>query len=166
MSIKTNWKMLFAAATAVSTLVSLTVSAPAQADTRTVRLQGGGLRFLDAHEIQQMDFNVVTRPFQNTDTTQQWRLTGVGGNVNTIQQVSSGRFLDAHEIQELDFRAVTRPQQDNDTQRWRVQDFGGGFFTIQQVSSGQFLEATLDGDFQVVTRPQGSDQQTWRVGDP
>jgi hypothetical protein len=32
------------------------------------RLQGGGLRFLDAHEIPQRDFNVVTRPFQNNNT--------------------------------------------------------------------------------------------------
>ena len=44
------------------------------------------------------------------------------------------------------------------------EDFGGGFVTIQQVSSGRFLEATLDGDFNVVTRQPGSDQQTWRVG--
>ena len=35
-----------------------------------------------------------------------------------------------------------------------------------QVSSGQFLEATLNGDFQVVTRQPGSDQQTWRIGGP
>jgi hypothetical protein len=129
------------------------------------RLQGGGLRFLDAHEIQQRDFNVVTRPFQNNNT-QHWKLTNVGGNVYTIVQVSSGRFLDAHEIQGLNFRAVTRPQQNNDTQRWRLFDFGGGFFTIQQVSSARFLEATLDGDFPVVTRPQsGSNEQTWRLGD-
>jgi Ricin-type beta-trefoil lectin domain-like len=128
------------------------------------RLQGGGLRFLDAHEIPQRDFNVVTREFQN-NTTQHWRLTNVGGNVYTIVQVSSGRFLDAHEIQSLNFRVVTRTQQNNDTQRWRLFDFGGGFFTIQQVSSGRFLEATLDGDFQVVTRPEsGSDLQTWRLG--
>ena len=40
-----------------------------------------------------------------------WRLTNVGGNVHTIQQVSSGRFLDAHEIASLDFDVVTRPQQ-------------------------------------------------------
>ena len=129
------------------------------------RLQGGGLRFLDAHEIQQRDFNVVTRPFQNNNT-QHWRLTPVGGNVYTIVQVSSGRFLDAHEIQGLNFRVVTRPQQNNDTQRWRLFGFGGGFFTIQQVSSGRFLEATLNGDFQVVTRPEsGSNEQTWRLGD-
>ena len=131
-----------------------------------VRLQGGGIRFLDAHEISERDFNVVTRPFQN-NTTQHWRLTNVGGNVHTIVQVSSGRFLDAHEIASLDFRVVTRPQQNNDTQRWRIVGFGGGFVTIQHVSSGRFLEATLNGDFQVVTRPAtGSNQQTWRLGDP
>jgi hypothetical protein len=131
-----------------------------------VRLQGGGLRFLDAHEIPQRDFNVVTRPFQN-NTTQHWRLTNLGGNVHTIVQVSSGRFLDAHEIASLGFRVVTRPQQNNDTQRWRLVNFGGGFVTIQHVSSGRFLEATLDGDFLVVTRPgPGNNQQTWRLGDP
>ena len=68
-----------------------------------VRLQGGGLRFLDAHEIPQLDFNVVTRPFQNNNT-QHWKLTNVGGKVHTIQQVSNGRFLDAHEISSLKFR--------------------------------------------------------------
>jgi hypothetical protein len=165
MSIKPKHQKLLAAVAAIGAMVSLTVPATAHADTQTVRLQGGGLRFLDAHEISQLDFNVVTRPFQGFDTTQQWRMTDAGNGTKTIQQVSSGRFLDAHEIQELDFRVVTRPQQNNDTQRWRVQDYGGGFVTIQQVSSGQFLEATLDGDFNVVTRPQGSDQQTWRVGD-
>ena len=82
------------------------------ASSRIVRLQGGGLRFLDAHEIPQLDFNVVTRPFQNNNT-QHWGLANVGGNVFTIQQISNGRFLDAHEIASLDFRVVTRPQQNN-----------------------------------------------------
>jgi hypothetical protein len=90
--------------------------APSQ---QIVRLQGGGLRFLDAHEIPQRDFNVVTRPLQNNNT-QHWRLTNVGGNVHTIVQVSSGRFLDAHEIASLNFRVVRRPQQNSGTQRWRV----------------------------------------------
>ena len=164
MSIKITLKRMLVAATALAAL-GVALPATAQADTQIVRLQGGGLRFLDAHEIQEKDFQVVTRPFQGFDTTQQWRINDVGGGVSTIQQVSSGRFLDAHEIPELDFRVVTRPQQDNDTQKWRIQDFGGGFVTIQQVSSGMFLEATLDGDFNVVNRQQGSDQQTWRVGD-
>ena len=134
------------------------------ASTRIVRLQGGGLRFLDAHEIPQLDFNVVTRPFQNNNT-QQWLLTNVGGIVYTIQQVSNGRFLDAHEISSLKFRVVTRPQQNNDTQHWRLLDFGGSFFQIQQVSNGRFLEAILDGDFQVVTGPAGNNQTIWRQGD-
>ena len=73
-----------------------------------VRLQGNGLLFLDAHEIPELDFNVVTRGFQNNNT-QHWRLTNVGGNVHTIQQVSNNRFLDAHEIASLNFRVVTRP---------------------------------------------------------
>jgi hypothetical protein len=60
---------------------------------------------------------------------------------------------------------VTRTKQNNDTQRWIFLDFGGYFFTIQQVSSGRFLEATLDGDFQVVTRAAPDSNQTvWRLG--
>ena len=145
---------------------------------RIVRLQGGGLRFLDAHEISQLDFNVVTRPFQNNNT-QHWRLTNLGGNVHTIQHVSNGRFLDAHEIASLNFRVVTRKEQNepgNTTQHWRLLDFGGGFFQIQQVSSKRFLEAALDenipsGDplrFQVVTGDPNvpNNQQVWRLGDP
>jgi hypothetical protein len=38
------------------------------ANPRKVRLQGGGLRFLDAWDIPQRDFNVVTREFQNNNT--------------------------------------------------------------------------------------------------
>jgi hypothetical protein len=136
------------------------------ASPSTVRLQGGGLRFLDAHEIPQLDYNVVTRSFQNNNT-QHWRLVNLGGNVYMIQQVSNGNFLDAHEIPSLNFRVVTRWEfQNNDTQRWRLLDFGGGFFQIQQVSSGRFLAATLDGDFQVVTGPADNDLTTWRLGDP
>lgn len=81
-------------------------------------------RFLDAHEIQERDFNVVTRAFQRNNT-QHWELRDTGGGF-TIQQVSSGRFLDAHEIESLDFRVVTRPQQSNNTQLWRIIQFVGG----------------------------------------
>jgi hypothetical protein len=41
------------------------------ASSRIVRLQGGGLRFLDAHEIPQLDFNVVT----HDPTGQQWPIS-------------------------------------------------------------------------------------------
>ena len=136
--------------------MSIAMPAITRANTRIVRLQGGGLRFLDAHE----DFQVVTQPLQRFDATQQWRVAHLGGDVVSLQQVSSGRFLAA----ELDFRVVTRPQRDSDRQRWRLQDFGGGFLTIQQVSSGRFLEATVHGDFPVVTRPPGDSEQVWRIG--
>jgi hypothetical protein len=120
------------------------------------RVQGGGLRFLDAHEIQEQSFHVVTRPFQD-DTTQHWKLTNVSGEIYTIVQVSSGRFLDSFRRRRPHrtiFLAVTRPQQNDDTQRWRIQDFGGSFVTIQQVSSGRFLTATFVEDFPVTLSPE------------
>lgn len=136
-----------------------------QAEQGTVReIQGGGLMFLDAHEISDRDFNVVIRQFQN-NTTQRWLVTPAGNGLYTIQQVSSGRFLDAHQIPELDYRVVTRPAQTDGTQLWRVQEYGGGFVTIQHVASGLYLQPYIDQahDFQVVLRPGlSSDLQTWR----
>ena len=138
----------------------IATQAIARANTRVVRLQGGGLRFLDAHGGPRENFQVVTRPLQRFDATQEWRVTNLGDDMVSLQQVSSGRFLTA----ELDFRVVTRPQRNGDHQRWRFQDFGGGFLTIQQVHSGRFLEATVHGDFAVVTRPPGNSEQVWRIG--
>lgn len=135
-----------------------------QAQQGTVReIQGGGLRFLDAHEIADRDFNVVIRQYQN-NATQRWLVTPAGNGLYTIQQVSSGRFLDAHQIPELDYRVVTRPAQTDGTQLWRVTEYGGGFVTIQHVASGMFLEPYLNeaNDFQVVLRPGANDLQTWR----
>lgn len=140
--------------------MSIAMPAITRASTRIVRLQGGGLRFLDAHEVALEGFRVVTRPLQRFDATQQWKVISLGGDMVRLQQISSGRFLAAGP----DFRAVTRPQRNNDRQRWRLQDFGGGFITIQQVSSGRFLEATVHGDFSVVTRPPGDSEQVWRIG--
>ena len=134
--------------------------------TRVVRLQGGGLRFLDVDGTAHGDVRVVTRVYRGFDSTQQWRVTDLGSGMCTIQQVSSGRFLDAPEVGARNFRVVTRPQQKRGTQIWRIEDFGGGFISIQQVSSGRFLEATLGGDFSVVARPAVSNEQTWRIGDP
>jgi len=136
-----------------------------QAEQGTVReIQGGGLLFLDAHEVSDRDFNVVIRQYQN-NTTQRWLVMPAGNGLYTIQQVSSGRFLDAHQIPELDYRVVTRPAQTDGTQLWRVTEYGGGFVTIQHVASGLFLQPYVDAahDFQVVLRPGlSSDLQTWR----
>jgi hypothetical protein len=136
-----------------------------QAEQGTVReIQGGGLLFLDAHEVSDRDFNVVIRQYQN-NTTQRWLVTPAGNGLYTIQQVSSGRFLDAHQIPELDYRVVTRPAQTDGTQLWRVTEYGGGFVTIQHVASGMYLQPYIDAahDFQVVLRPGlSSDLQTWR----
>jgi hypothetical protein len=130
-------------------------------------IQSSSNRFMDAHEIESLDFNVVTRPFQN-NTTQQWRLTDIGNGIFTIQQVSNNRYLDAHEISSNDFRVVTRPAQNNPTQAWLIIDAGSGLFTIQQVSSSRYLDAheTSAEDFQVVTRPsQNNNTQLWRIVD-
>ena len=82
--------------------------------------QDAGLRFLDAHEISQQDFNVVTRQFQNNNT-QRWALTDMGGGLHTIQQVSSGRFLEAYLTADRDFQAVTRRERPGDNlQLWRL----------------------------------------------
>jgi hypothetical protein len=79
-------------------------------------------RFMDAHEIVEKDYAIITRPQQNNHT-QQWILTPLGDNTYTIQQKSSGRFVDAHEIKEKDYTLVTRPAQNNDTQRWIIRKF-------------------------------------------
>lgn len=140
--------------------MSIATPALARANTRIVRLQGGGLRFLDAHEMPQKGFRVVTRPLQRFDAAQQWRVTYLDADVVTLAQISSGRFLSAN----LDFSVVTRAQRNGDHQRWRLQDFGGGFLTIQHLRTGRFLEATVLGDFSVVTRPPGDSEQVWRIG--
>jgi hypothetical protein len=136
---------------------------------RTVRIiQADTGRYLDAHEIVDKDFQVVTRPLQTTDQTQLWTLTDIGNGVHTITQVSSGRRLDAHEVPSLDFRVVTRPFEANGTQNWLLNDVGGGRFTIRQVSTGQFLDAyeTDANDFKVVTRFwKNADEQRWRIVD-
>lgn len=146
--------------------MTITTDAAKRANTHTVRLQGGGLRFLDAPEVSQEEFRVVTRPLRRFDTSQHWRITDLEDGTCTIQQVSSGRFLDAHQTAGPDFCAVTVAVRDADTQRWRIDDFGGGFATIQQVSSGRFLEAKVDGEFNVVARLSPSSEQTWRFGTP
>ena len=127
-----------------------------------------GTRFLDAHEISFLDYNVVTRADFQRDSTQLWLLTDMGFGQYTIVQVSSGRFLDAHEIAPLDYRVVTRPQQNNNTQLWHLQPLGGDYYTIQQVSSGRYLDhsyySSSAQDFRAVTRPANdTGSQQWRI---
>ncbi len=130
----------------------------------TIRQKSNG-RFLDAHEIADKDFRLVTRPAQNNDT-QRWELASAGA-VYTIRQKSNGRFLDAYEAANDDFRLVTRPDQGNDSQRWVVVPVGDGSFTIQQLRNARFVDAHEgpENDFRLVTRPpQENDTQRWLLG--
>src|SRR6476619_5776848 len=87
---------------------------------RTQQGTGSHERYIDAHEIAEKDFDVVTREKQTSDKMQLWQLIPKGGDVFEIMQVSSGRFMDAHEIPEMKYRVVTRPRQHNPTQLWKV----------------------------------------------
>jgi hypothetical protein len=145
-----------------------------QQQSRLVTIQGGGLQFLDATSPDRFNLglNAVIASFTNAQS-QQWLLVQQSSGVYTIQQRSSGQFLDAHETDadNLDFMVVTRARQTfgngDNGQFWRIVEYGGGFVTIQQVSSGRFLEPYIDAahGFQVVTRPEGSQLQQWRLGD-
>ena len=131
------------------------------AGTYTIRQKSNG-RFLDAHEIADKDFRLVTRPAQNNDT-QRWQLAPVGA-VYVIRQKSNGRFLDAHENAANDFGLVTRPPQSDATQRWVVLPSSDGSSTIRQLSNGRFVDAheIADKDFALVTRTaQNNDTQRW-----
>jgi hypothetical protein len=130
----------------------------------TIQQQSNG-RFVDAHEIAEKDFALVTRPAQNNDT-QRWIVTPSDNDTYTIQQLSNGRFVDAHEIAEKDFALVTRTAQNNDTQRWIVTPSGNNTYTIQQRSNGRFVDAhEIEGkDFALVTRPeQNNNTQRWII---
>jgi hypothetical protein len=130
--------------------------------TYTIR-QKSTNRFLDAHEIADKDFRLVTRPAQNNDT-QRWELAQVGA-VYLIRQKSSSRFLDAHDNSNNDFRLVTRTAQNDATQRWVVMPSGdASSFTIRQLSKLRFVDAheIEEKDFALVTRPaQNNDTQRW-----
>lgn len=122
---------------------------------RIIRLQGGGLRFLDAPGSR-----VVTRPLRQVDDGQHWLVTDVGGGLSTIRQISSGLFLTA--ATDGDLVVVGESMAD---QRWRIEDFGGGFASIEHADSGRYLEATIGGDFAVVMRTDADNEQTWRFAD-
>jgi hypothetical protein len=132
--------------------------------TYTVRQKSGG-RFLDAHEIVEKDFRLVTRPAQNNDS-QRWQLTLVG-TVFAVRQKSNGRYLDAHESSSKDFRMVTRPDQGDASQRWVVVPEGDGSASIHQLNTARFVDAheIVEKDFALVTRPaQNNNTQRWILG--
>ena len=143
---------------------SVSVNDPTQSSVYTIQQKSNG-RFVDAHEIAEEDFALVTRTAQNNNT-QRWILTPLGDNTYTIQQKSNGRFVDAHEIAEKDFTLVTRTAQNNNTQRWILTPLGNNTYTIQQKSNGRFVDAheIAEKDFALVTRPaQNNDTQRWLI---
>jgi hypothetical protein len=129
----------------------------------TIRQKSSG-RFLDAHEIEERDFRLVTRPAQHDDT-QRWLLRPVAV-VHTIRHENSGRFLDADQTGFGQFRVMTRPAENDDVQRWIVMPVSITTVTIRQLSSGRLLDAhEVEGlDFAAVTRPaQDDDSQRWML---
>jgi len=119
-------------------------------------------RFLDAHEIESLDFRLVTRPAQ-ANNTQEWQLKKVG-TVFAVRQRSNGRFLDAHASSDDDFNVVTRTRGNLGNQRWVVMPDVGGSVNIRQLSTRRFLDAheIAELDFRCVTRPaQNNDTQRW-----
>lgn len=131
--------------------------------TYTIR-QKSSNRFLDAHEIADKDFRLVTRPAQNNNT-QRWELSSVGA-VYAIRQKINGRFLDAHDSAANDFRLVTRTAQNDASQRWIVIPVGDGSSTLRQLNNLRFMDAhEIEGeDFRLVTRPaQNNNTQRWLI---
>ena len=119
-------------------------------------------RFLDAHEIEEEDFRLVTRPAQDNDT-QRWLLRPIA-SVHTIRHKNSGRFLDADQSGFGDFRLVTLPARTDDAQRWIVMPISIGSASIRELSNNRFLDAyeTDANDFGAMTRPRrDSDSQRW-----
>lgn len=158
------------AATALLGPIGLAEAAPAAAPTvvavRVVTItQADTNRFLDAHEIESLDFRVVTRPFQN-NSTQHWVVTDLSNGLSTIQQQSNGRYLDAYQGSGDDFRVVTRTAENDATQAWIILPSTNGTFTIQEASNSRFLDAyeLPSQDFQVVTRQwKNADEERWRI---
>ncbi len=130
----------------------------------TIQQKSNG-RYVDAYEVTNQDYGLVTRPAQNNDS-QQWILTHLGNDTYTIQQKSNGRFMDAHEVTNQDYRLVTRPAQNNNSQQWILTHLGNDTYTIQQKSSGRYVDAyeVTDQDYGLVTRPaQNNNSQQWMI---
>jgi metallophosphoesterase (TIGR03767 family) len=124
-------------------------------------------RYLDAHEVVEKDYQVVTRPGGQTDNTQSWILTDRGNGTYALNQVSSGRYLDAYETVSDDFRVVTRPFQGDGTQTWLLNLVSGAdTYTIRHTATNQFLAADLSAarDFQAFTASViAANSPRWRI---
>ncbi|MFC2172799.1 RICIN domain-containing protein [Acidobacteriota bacterium] len=131
--------------------------------TYTIQQKSNG-RYVDAHEVSQKDYMLVTRTKQNNDT-QKWILTPLGGNVYTIQQKSNGRCVDAHGGANRDYAAVTRHGgATSENRKWILTHLGGNEYTIQQKGTGRYLDAheVQQRDYKIVTRTrQNNDTQRW-----
>jgi hypothetical protein len=131
----------------------------------TVQQQSSN-RYLDAHQLDERDWAVVTRPRQD-NPTQKWIFSRVSDTVYTIQQQSNGRFLDAHDTVNKDYAVVTRAAQNNATQRWIVTKVpNSNAYTIQQQNTRRYMDAHQDQakNWAVVTRPrQANPTQYWII---
>ena len=87
---------------------------------RFTLMQASGSRYLDAHEIDSLDFRAVTRRRQD-NATQLWRLIEVTGGF-AIRQESSGRVLQTTTGTADDFQVVTRPLSVDVAQSWGIVD--------------------------------------------
>ena len=121
-------------------------------------------RFVDAHEIADEDFRLVTRTAQNNDT-QRWLLDNVGANTFTVRQKSNGRFVDAHELAGEDFRwSPARPRTTTrnagSSPRWEPSTR-----SARRATAASWTPTSIaDEDFRLVTRPaQNNDTQRWVV---
>lgn len=79
-------------------------------------------RFLDAHEVAEKKFGVVTRTAQNNDS-QRWLVLPLSSDTFTLQQLNTRRFVDAHTSSSQDFSVFTVDPPLlwlDDTQRWVI----------------------------------------------
>ncbi len=146
-----------------------TGSASAQVRIVTIQQVSSG-RFVDTR-VGTVNTAMVIGDGQGGDA-QHWRLTPLGNNVYTIQQVVTGLYVDAYDY-DVDPNTigggrwmVLRPAQNNDTQRWLLTEIAPDVFTIQQVATGRYAVGLPDPDYgyPMYTSPDGSQANAqWRV---